>query len=399
MNVIFLTGCFDSVEINNRSVILEFAIDKNDKNDKKEKPYEITYSIPDMAKLSGTESLALDMKTNIPIQAKTIVDSLDILETKTRNTITFSHVKVIFLGEDLLKDDKLFKQTLDSMTRGRQFARNIPILAVNGRTEEAISIKNTQQPIIGLYIMNYFNNKERPLAYFEPQLLGNFIRDMQDTGVALMPIFKLPKSEDFVQSKEPTEIEKSNNEINLKASTENEQMEVGNTSFEISGAALLKNYTFVEYLDKNVVRGKLLIDGHARDVPVITNYKDSPITYVLEHTVSSIDFKTINGNFCTVINIAAKGEIAEYTDNNIFNQTAFKEIKLLIADEIYRQTKITLDKAKELNIDFLKIGDKMFRKEPNLWKDYKDTWEQNGFEEMPIYVNINVDINNTGILM
>ena len=65
-----LTGCWDSVEINERNVVLEVAIDKNQDIDKsqpinKRDSYQITYTIPDIGKLSGEDSLAKDVKTSI----------------------------------------------------------------------------------------------------------------------------------------------------------------------------------------------------------------------------------------------------------------------------------------------------------------------------------------------
>ena len=58
-----LTGCWDSVELNDRHVVLEIALDKASNTDSKIGEgdyYEITYTIPDIKKLSGKESLSED---------------------------------------------------------------------------------------------------------------------------------------------------------------------------------------------------------------------------------------------------------------------------------------------------------------------------------------------------
>ncbi|OON99891.1 MAG: hypothetical protein ATN35_10300 [Epulopiscium sp. Nele67-Bin004] len=382
--VVFLTGCWDSVEINNRSVILEFAIDKNmDKVDEDasldmQSVYNITYSIPDMAQLSGLDSLAEDMKTNIMVQAPTIATSVDDLETRTRNTVTFSHVKVILLGEDLLKDAKLLEESIDAITRGRVIARNVPLLAVKGKAEDAQNIQNSQQPILGLYIMNYFNNRERPKAYFKPQLLGNFIRDMQDTGVATMPIFHLPETiEEDSDTTYPV------------------------TEYEISGGAIIKNYELVDYVDKEVVRGQLLIDGDSKNSPVVIEYKDRPLTYILQRQNSKIKFNDgPEGVFC-IIEIETVGDIAEYVSTShesLFTIETIEEVKNLVADEVAKQVFWAIDRAKDMNVDFLKIGQEMYRKYPDLWERYEENWEVDGFRNMPITVQITTNIENTGII-
>ncbi|OOB77653.1 MAG: hypothetical protein BEN18_10020 [Epulopiscium sp. Nuni2H_MBin001] len=420
---LILTGCWDSVEINNRSVILEFAVDKYLGDNDTSKPlddqnrYEITYSIPDMAKISGTESLATDMKTNILVTAPTIATSLDDLETRTRNTITFSHVKVILLGEELLKDAKLFEESIDAITRGRVIARNVPILAVKGRTEDAMNVENTQQPLLGLYMMNYFNNKERPQAYFKSQLLGNFIKDMQDTGIATMPIFHLAdneegnteKPDDNASSASKSDISSDAAASDVTASEAAEDdgkasstgEEASSTGYDISGGAIIKNYELVEYVDKDVVRGQLIVDGDIKNAPVVIEYDGYPLTYIIQHASSRKKFRTIDGQLSLVVELDIDGSIAEYVstdENNIFNTPSMDEIKMLLANEILRQAFIAIDKSHEINVDFLHVGQAMYRKEPDMWDKYKPSWEDEGFRNFPIHINANVNIENTGII-
>ncbi len=403
---LLLTGCWDSVEINNRSVILEFAIDKYLGDNDTARPlddqnrFAITYSIPDMAKLSGTASLVEDMKTNILVTAPTIATSLDDLETRTRNTITFSHVKVVLIGEELLKDPKLLQESLDAMTRGRLIARNVPLLAVKGKTEDAINIENTQQPILGLYIMNYFNNKERPRAYFKPQLLGNFVRDMQDTGVATIPIFHIP--EDAGDSQNAENIAQDNDEQGGENALESEGSSTGqeanSTGYEISGGAVIKDYELVDYIDKDIVKGQLIIDGDAKNMPVVVEHQNSPVSFILERCKRKVKFAEIEGQMSVIIEIRASGDIAEYhPKNGVLTQEDVDEIQVLLQNELVRQASGAVNKAKELNVDFLGIGQQMYRKYVKLWADYEATWEADGFRQMPVYLDVSVEAENTGV--
>lgn len=394
-----LVGCWDSIEINNRSVILEFAIDKNMEHEydpsiplDDQSIYNITYTIPDMAKLSGTESLATNMETSIIVQAPTIAASIDDLETKTRNTISFSHVKGLLIGENLLKDKDLFKQIIESISRDMVIARNVPLLAVKGDAAIVAEIENEQQPVIGLYIMNYFNNKERPKSYFKPQLLGNFIRDIQDTGVATMPIFHIPE-----QNKETK---------NLQQGEVDEGTGIGgserkNNEIDISGGAVIKDYELVDYITKEEVRGQLIIQGEVKNSPVTVMYQKSPITYSIKQEKSKIKFeKTPEGPVCYV-EVEAKGNISEYsseTEETIFDTATIKEIQQILEDEIVRQAELAIDKSKELNTDFMQIGLEMYRKHPKWWKEYGPLWDDGLYEKMPIIVDVNVNIENTGIL-
>ena len=376
---LMLTGCWDSTEVNNRSIILEFSLDKNtdyayDPNKLlDEQPiYTMAYTLPDFGKLSGTNSLAKDVETNIIIQAPTIAASMDDLETRSKNSVSFSHVKAIFLGEDLLKDPVLFKRTMDSLSRDMLIARNVPILAVNGKASITTEIENNEQPILGLYIMDYFNNKERASSFFQKQLVGNYIKEMEDTGVSTMPVFHV----------ENADIQKETGEIDIR------------------GGAVIYNHELVGYLTKEEVRSQLFVEGNIKNSPVIIKYEDNLLTYNIKREKSKVKFKdSSNGPEC-LIKIQVDGNISEYLSEHGVKLTrdgTIEEVKELIADEIIAQIQIGVNKSKEMNMDFLGIGQEFYRYHPKVWTKYKSEWLNDVYQKMPITIEVNVDIQNTGM--
>ncbi|MHC1749511.1 MAG: Ger(x)C family spore germination protein [Cellulosilyticaceae bacterium] len=368
---LILTGCWDSMEINSRSVILELGIDKNEEESNlplnQKARVSVTYSIPDMAKMSGSDSLRKDVEATINVKAPTLIDSIERLETQTQNTITFSHVKGILLGEALLKDSDLLKEVLDGAGRNMMLARNIPLLAVKGPSEEALQVQNKEQPILGLYIMRFFNNNERPRSSYMPQLLGNFIREMEDIGVATIPIFH--GSED--------------GEIN------------------ISGGAVMKEYGLVDYITKEQVKGLLYITGEIKNAPVLIQYKNEYLTFNVKTGKSKMSFKNEKGTMVCYIKLDVEGDIVEYASSetrNLFSKGDMSEVENLLKGQIVEEAKIALDKAKAINVDFLGIGRELYRKEPQYWKSFGDEWGDSVFQKMPIVIEGNVRIRNTGAL-
>lgn len=376
---LMLTGCWDSTEVNNRSLILEFAIDKNTdyvydetKLLDEQGIYTISYTIPDFGKLSGTESLARDVEAHITVQAPSIPSSIDDLETRSKNSVSFSHVKAIFLGEDLLKDPVLFKRTMDAISRDMLIARNVPILAVNGKASTTKFIENSEQPILGLYIMDYFNNKERASSFFEKQLIGTYIKEMDATGVSTMPVFHVEKFED--------------------------QKETG--QIDISGGAVIHDYELVDYLTKEEVRSQLLVEGQVKNSPVNIQYKDSLVTYNIKQETSKVRFNETPDGLECLIEIKVNGSISEYLSTNgikLTQEGVIDEIKGLLAEEIIAQVKIGIDKSKEINMDFLGIGQEFYRHHPKLWRKYQPEWLEHVYKDMPISIGVNVDIQSTGL--
>lgn len=367
-----LTGCWDSVEINERHVVLEIALDKNPDVDtskpfNEQERYLITYTIPDIGKLSGEDSLSEDVKTSEETRSTTVSASVDEVETKTQNTISFSHIKALVLGEELLKDRALFKSALDGLLRDMQMGRDTAVFATHGNAGELTKAPNKQNPILGLYVMKYFENSERPTSYAKQQELGRMIVELQNTGITTMPILKMSE----------------------------------NDAFEISGAAVIKDYEFVDWLDRDEVRGELFVEGQIKNVPIVVEYKGSYLTYTIDEESSRINFVQREGKWAVELDIRAKGSITEYIStngNNIFNEEDIDEIAKLVQAEINKQITRAVEKSREINTDFLNIGLAMYRKNPELWNRYKETWEQNSYKEFPIYLLTTVTIQNTGVL-
>ena len=366
-----LTGCWDSVEINERHVVLEVAIDKNDTSkqsnaEAQDKQYEITYTIPDIAKLSGEDSLSENVKTAIITKSSTIATSVDEVERKTQNTVTFSHTKALVLGEELLKDRELFKATIDGLIRNMQIGRGTTILAVKGKAGELTQAKNPQNPIIGLYVMKFFNNSERPTSYAKQQTLGNLIKELQNTGVTTIPT---------ISEQEGTVL--------------------------IQGAVVIKDYELVDWMNKEQVRGELFVDGKIKEVPIVVKYKGENLTYNIEKEECKTSFNKNNGEWYAVIEIRVKGNITEFVSseqNELFNESSIREISNLIKEEINKQTQESIVYSKEINVDFLNIGLEMYRKHPKVWELYKNQWLLSGYKNLPIKVAATVTIHNTGML-
>lgn len=361
-----LTGCWDSVELNDRHVVLEIALDKAINVDSKIGEgdyYEITYTIPDVKKLSGKESLSEDVKTEMTTISPTLMKSIDEMETKLQNTLTFSHVKAVFIGEELLKDKKLFENAMDSLSRNMEFSRGTNILAVRGKASEITKGDNYQNPILGLYIMQYFNNKAKTQGGVIQKNLGKMLRDIHETGVTTLPIIS--------QSDEK--------------------------SVEINGAAIIKDYQLVDWLSADEVKGLNILQGDIEGMPIVIEYKGDYLTYTVEDKKKKIEVRD-NQGIEVKINLLIRGDITEgisATNTQIFNKRDIQEIEKLLTNEINKRINMTLKKEKLTDTDFMAINLEIYRKNYSLWERSKTS---DSISDKKIYLNTDVVIENTGII-
>ncbi len=359
-----LTGCWDSTELNDRHVVLELALDKAEDAENRigqESYYEVTYTIPDIKKLSGKESLADDVKTAMVTISPTLVDSVDEMEARTQNTITFDHVKAVILGEELLQDKQLFENAINSLSRNIEFSRGTNILAVQGKASEITKGENYQNPILGLYIMRYFNNSEKGAGNAKQQTLGNLVKETQNTGVTTLPLI-------------------SNDEKG---------------TVNIGGAAIIKDYELVGWLSEDEVRGMSLINGNIEGMPLVIEHKGEYLTYTVRKKESKIKF-TDEGHVVAKINILLRGNVTEglsAMNSEIFNKEDIEAIQIALSNKINEKIKNVLRKEEELGTDFLNIGLELYRKKPELWEKYQDSKTN-----MEVGFNTKVIIENTGTI-
>lgn len=359
-----LTGCWDSTELNDRHIVLEIALDKAQEVENKVGQgdyYEVTYTIPDIKKLSGKESLAEDVKSAMTTTSPTLVDSIEQMETKTQNTITLNHVKAVILGEELLKDKHLFENAINSLARNIEFSRGTNVLTVQGKASEITQGKNYQNPILGLYIMRYFNNENKGAGNAKQQTLGNIVKEIQNTGVTTLPIISKGEGE----------------------------------TVNIGGAAVIKDYELVGWLSEDEVRGMSLISGDVEGMPLIVEYKGEYLTYTVRKKESKIEF-TDSGHIIAKINITLKGNITEglsAMNSTIFQKQDIQVIETALTNKVNERVREVIKKEEEMKTDFLNIGLELFRKKPDLWDKYQDAQTN-----MEILVNTNIIIENTGII-
>lgn len=374
LSALTLTSCWDGVEINKRAVIFSLGIDKDmDKMDMKETDsldypsrYTVSYAIPDMSKVSGSESISKDIVSIETAKSTTFSTSIEEVQTKTPDTINFGHTKAILIGADLLRDPNMMKEIIDALERNMLFARSIPLFAVRNTAAEVMEVRNDQHPMIGLYIMSYVNNKERAVSRYKEALLGNTIRNMRENNAVVIPIIDV--------------IEES--------------------KIEIQGGALLKDFKLKAWFTPEEIRGILWIEGKVRGAKIPIPVDKSYLSYTVREQNSKISFFTKDNKVYCKIDIINEGDIGEYYINNTHPLTDLETVRKIesqINSKIKKEVAHLIDQTKEYDTDIIGFGTELYRQHPKWWDHVADNWD-NSYRNMPIEINVDTKIRRTGII-
>lgn len=373
IGALILTSCWDGVEINTRAVIFSLGIDKNmepdhDHGEDMDNPkrYSVSYAIPDMSKISGNESISKDVVSIETAKSTTFSTSIEKINTKTQDTINFGHTKAILLGADLLKDPQMMREIIDALERNKLFGRSISLFAVRDTAQEVMSVKNDQHPMIGLYIMNYVNNKERAVSRYKEALLGNTIRDLREDNAAIIPIIDI----------------------------------IEDSKIEIKGGALIKDFELRAWFTPEEIRGILWVEGKVRGAKIAIPVEESYLSYTVREQDSKISFYGKDNKIYCQIDITNEGDIGEYYINSSVSLTDLgnvREIEEKISKRIKQEVTHLIDQTKELDTDVMGLGTELYRQHPKWWDHLADNWD-NSYKNMEIDVTVDTKIRRTGII-
>ncbi len=368
------TSCWDGIEINKRAVIFSLGIDKNMKDingdnvDQIDRParYTVSYAIPDMSKVSGSDSISKDVVSIETAKSTTFSTTIEEVQTRNPDTINFGHTKAILLGADLLRDPDMVKEIIDALERNMLFARSIPLFAVRNTANEVMDVKNDQHPMIGLYIMSYVNNKERAISRYKEALLGNTIRDLRENNAAVIPIIDV----------------------------------IDDSKIEIQGGALLKDFKLKAWFTPEEIRGILWVEGRVRGAKIPIPVEESYLSYTVREQESKISFSRKENRIYCKIDIINEGEIGEYYINassSLTDLESIRKIESQVSDKIKKEMIHLIEQTKEHDTDVIGLGTELYRQHPKWWKEVEDNWDQT-YKNMPIEINVDTKIRRTGII-
>jgi Ger(x)C family germination protein len=381
------TGCWDRVEINNRYFVLALAVDKFEYSEAEEKKQEeeqqgqngvqqpaesrrnrlvVSIVAPNVGLLKSEGTIVTEeMKFPLSTVGPNTQEAITQLDTRLNGRIFFGHVKAVLIGERLLKDRKLFMETMDELERDHQIGRNIDFLAVKGEAKDALFIKPLVEPIIGTYLEQIF--QQRRTGRFHGRKLGEIITTIHETGGALIP-----------------------------------RLTVGENELKVAGACVIKNHKHRAWLGELETRAAQWIDGMAEEGTVSVEMQGIWVPFEMTGLERSMEVtKDDDGNIYLDISLTVEGEIAGYIyqiHREVMDEKFIKEAQTAIGREMTAECTGVMDKVKnEFGVDIWGIGAHIRKFHPEIWRDVKDNWEE-VFPDIEVNISVLVNVRRIGII-
>lgn len=367
--MLLLSGCWDKVDLNDRAFVIAIGVDKWE-DTKKESPvhkltnenlnYSVSLALPDLQAFSGTGGS--DAKTQAVKCAAdtTLTGAFGIVDSYSSQKMYLGHSKTIILGKDIASDKDLLRGALDAIERNPDISRKIVLYVSDGKAVDVLEADAPGEPLVGLFVSHYLKNNEKASALIFKQDLEKTVQQLHLNGNAVLP-----------------------------------KISVDQGDIQLSGAAVIKDYSVVGYLDDFETRGYLWVNGKGKGAIVTTLFEKKPLSLNVTQAKRKIVFDEEYNKIVCNIAVQLKGNIGEFYFNDITLKDKYflREVEKRYEGVVVNEIVSMLEKfQKEYKVDGHNFAEMLKKKNYSLFSKYEKEG-YNLFEEIEFRVSVDAEIS------
>ncbi len=365
-----LTGCYDKVELEERGLVLSMGIDKNTENGN----FIITLSMPDIITSTSSDSNPEDSSSSggssninqaIKIgEGATISEAINSINIDMIKNLYFGHTKVVLVGEEILQDEALLKQTIDFLERHREISRKVIILGTQNAKTILEAVPNDEK-MLGIYINDFYKNNS---SYKID--LDYVIQKLLTSGDIAIPNISLSEN-----------------------------------NLYINNLYVIKNYTLAGILDEEsskyllCVLDKNTLSNSLTEISIDFNDINTGLVFLNSSINKSVAQDLENNKIIISYNIDSDVNITEYSlgENILFDDNSNKLNLLEQQAEKFlcEQIKASINQIWDLNADILDLKQFIYKNNFSLYNQY-NLENSNIYDNVLIEVSCDINIKGSG---
>lgn len=359
--IFVVSGCWDMVDIDRRFFVGNIGIDKAAVDDK----LKVEFTMPIVRKISGEGGQGGGGGGSTIASVSTVSDSIHAAARQMSHRLSrrlfFEHTRVILIGEEAARDG--IEGVVNFLSRNTEVNRRGRIMVVKGKAEDALKVKNEYETLLAMYIANIFENWTFCSKFIEITI-DDFMKSVYSTqGNVLLP-----------------------------------RLTPGKIDVSIGGAAVIKNYKLVGWLDENETLGVNFVLGKVRGGDL--TFKQQGEDYPVVMSIVQISTKTelVEAGTYPKFKISPR-IVADIVETPVDMKIDASMIKSLEKDLEEKVNQIILKGVKKLQkefqVDLLGFGEYLYKYRPGIWEYYREDWE-NIFPHVEVVVDTKATIRGIG---
>ncbi|MCF6097523.1 Ger(x)C family spore germination protein [Thermovorax subterraneus] len=360
--VFVVSGCWDMVDIDRRFFVGNIGIDKAAVHGK----LKVEFTMPIVRKISGEGGQGGGGGGGSTIASvSTVAESIHAAARQMSHRLSrrlfFEHTRVILIGEEAARDG--IEGVVNFLSRNTEVNRRGRIMVVKGKAEDALKVKNEYETFLAMYIANIFENWTFCSKFIEITI-DDFMKSVYSTkGNVLLP-----------------------------------RLKPGKMDVSIGGAAVIKNYKLVGWLDENETLGVNFVLGKVRGGDLTFRQPGEDYPVVMSIIQISTKMELVEAGTYPKFKISPR-IVADIVETPVDMKIDANMIKSMEKDLEEKVNKIILKGVKKLQkefqVDVLGFGEYLYKYRPDIWEYYREDWE-NIFPDVEVVVDTKATIRGIG---
>ncbi len=354
--IFILTGCWDKVEPEERGFVTAMGIDKTTNS-----LFDVSVEIPTpnifSGENNGEESDNLENSNTKNYADFAIWSAVNSIDEEIDRKLNFGQIKLCILGENILKDKKMFRQTIDALERNKEVGRRVLICSTKGEAKDILKGYTGDRKTTGMFVTAFFKSNKKNVDITFKKDLQKILTELNTTGNTTLPIIGIDEGELY-----------------------------------FSGMTVIKDYCFAGYVENEIMKGFAMIKENLINTDVTAGFDGSFVPLNITKKKTEIDFGEDNGKVKCFVTVNVEGNVEEYNGASV----PVDELKMAYEEKIKKSIKeCFLFFKDDLKTDVLELQEQCRKKENELYKKFDG---KNLFENMELCENVNVTINGTGTI-
>jgi len=359
--LILLSGCWDSVELDESIMVVGIGISKGNEDE-----YKIVVEAVAPSELNPNESELQGKSILLETSSETLFDAAREIIRVAKRRLFFTHAEVWVIHSDLASNEDML-QFLDILRREQMLRLNSYLFISEDLPKDIFTTEYTFSNILSEELISGLEYAQYVSDYPTVRARDYFKRSLGPLGTSYLPIIKI--------------IEQG-----------------GESLSQLTGAAIFKEGQLIGRLSPKESFGLMWINDEVKGGNITIGVEQTKASFKLIRSDTRLTTK-LNGNHLTVhVDVEAEGKLA---DQHMYIDSINKWIHKFekgIEQKIKKDIDLTLNKLqKEFKTDSTNIGIEAYRKQPHLFNEVKENWDD-VFAEATIHVKVNTKVVNKGLI-
>lgn len=365
--VFILSGCWDSIEIQNLAIITAAAID-SEENHKVKVSVQIFIPRTITSGESGEDPSLGSTFVREGI-GKNLAEAISVLQTNIPRKLFWGQCKIFIFGHDLAKTG--IRNELDFLIRHPAPRINSNLYVSEGKASNLLKLIPPLERYSGEVLSKFSQHQEVGVD----TTLSDISKDLTEASQSFsLPYIKRLKSDEYAR--------KSYETIPT-----------------IVGTAIFKKDKMIGNIDLEETRGLLWLSRKIQRSTVSIKPEENENEVIMMPTSGSVRFKPqiINNQWIMNIQIQVEASIIQNeTFLSLLQEDVITKLEKGLENKLRDRISKTLEKIqKEYQADVVGFGRRFHQKYPEQWKKVKDHWDEK-FPEVDVKLSVNATIKRSG---